>query len=289
MTWNAALETGGVLVSDKVKLEFDVRHPQRLRTVTPHGAAEKSAGPCPPFPASMSRCLPTRSPRLRPRPARRPDLPPAPGRRRRAVFEVMAAQELEDLGVVSIEEADIAADLGPALLRRGIEHRQGSLDGDRLVAYAELMGGSRADDGRAPGVPRPRCRHGPRRLAAAARPRPGIERDPPAHAGGVTRRPAARDASASGRVVGGLGAVPARGRGDPDPPPTARAPAARGDPGRPPGLLDALRGHLLEWADRDRQPYDDFLASVVGRPGFEPWHLRVVTDPAASWSAPSTS
>ena len=24
MTWNAALETGGVLVSDKVKLEFDV-------------------------------------------------------------------------------------------------------------------------------------------------------------------------------------------------------------------------------------------------------------------------
>ena len=36
---------------------------------------------------------------------------------------------------------------------------------------------------------------------------------------------------------------------------------------------------FLEWADRDRQPYDDFLASVVGRPGFEPWHLRVVTDP----------
>ena len=24
LTWNAALETGGVLVSDKVKLEFDI-------------------------------------------------------------------------------------------------------------------------------------------------------------------------------------------------------------------------------------------------------------------------
>ena len=25
-------------------------------------------------------------------------------------------------------------------------------------------------------------------------------------------------------------------------------------------------------------PYEDFLATTVRRPGFEPWHLRVVTD-----------
>ena len=31
---------------------------------------------------------------------------------------------------------------------------------------------------------------------------------------------------------------------------------------------------------REREPYDDFLAVTVGRPGHEPWMLRVVTDPA---------
>jgi GNAT superfamily N-acetyltransferase len=30
---------------------------------------------------------------------------------------------------------------------------------------------------------------------------------------------------------------------------------------------------------RDRESFEDFEASVIGRPGFEPWNLRVVTDP----------
>jgi ribosomal protein S18 acetylase RimI-like enzyme len=29
---------------------------------------------------------------------------------------------------------------------------------------------------------------------------------------------------------------------------------------------------------REREPYEDFLATSVRRPGFEPWHLRIVTD-----------
>lgn len=29
---------------------------------------------------------------------------------------------------------------------------------------------------------------------------------------------------------------------------------------------------------RDREPYEDFLAQVPERPGFEAWNLRVVTD-----------
>ena len=37
---------------------------------------------------------------------------------------------------------------------------------------------------------------------------------------------------------------------------------------------------FLEWSDRDRQPFEDFAAQVVRRPGFQPWNLRVVTDPA---------
>ncbi|QIX28380.1 GNAT family N-acetyltransferase [Nocardioides sp. JQ2195] len=39
---------------------------------------------------------------------------------------------------------------------------------------------------------------------------------------------------------------------------------------------------FLEWSDRERDPFEDFLAKVVQRPGFRPWHLRVAVDPAGS-------
>src|SRR5690349_474470 len=62
----------------------------------------------------------------------------------RAVFEVMAAQELHDLGEVSIEEADIVGDWQ----RPSYDVSAGTLgvfDGDRLVGYAEVSGGDRGD------------------------------------------------------------------------------------------------------------------------------------------------
>ena len=34
-----------------------------------------------------------------------------------------------------------------------------------------------------------------------------------------------------------------------------------------------------EWPDRQPVPYDDWAARVVRRPGFEPWHLRLASDP----------
>ena len=36
---------------------------------------------------------------------------------------------------------------------------------------------------------------------------------------------------------------------------------------------------FLEWSDREREDFDDWAARVLRRPGFEPWHLRVVEDP----------
>ncbi len=39
---------------------------------------------------------------------------------------------------------------------------------------------------------------------------------------------------------------------------------------------------FLEWSVRDRQSFEDFSAQVMGRPGFEPWHLRVATDETGS-------
>jgi GNAT superfamily N-acetyltransferase len=37
---------------------------------------------------------------------------------------------------------------------------------------------------------------------------------------------------------------------------------------------------FLEWSVRSRQSFADFSAGVMERPGFAPWNLRVVTDPA---------
>ncbi len=41
---------------------------------------------------------------------------------------------------------------------------------------------------------------------------------------------------------------------------------------------DVLEDAFLEWSKRDREPFEDFEAGSIGRPGFEPWQLRVVTD-----------
>ncbi|WP_297623023.1 GNAT family N-acetyltransferase [Nocardioides sp.] len=62
----------------------------------------------------------------------------------RAVFELMAAQELEDMGVVAIEESDIVSDWARPSHDLGARS-VGVFDGDTLVAYAELMGADRAD------------------------------------------------------------------------------------------------------------------------------------------------
>ena len=39
---------------------------------------------------------------------------------------------------------------------------------------------------------------------------------------------------------------------------------------------------FLEWSVRERDTFDDWLAGMTGRPGFEPWNLRVVVDPAGA-------
>lgn len=41
---------------------------------------------------------------------------------------------------------------------------------------------------------------------------------------------------------------------------------------------DVLEDAFLEWSVREREPYEDFEAATLGRPGFEPWNLRVAVD-----------
>jgi ribosomal protein S18 acetylase RimI-like enzyme len=42
---------------------------------------------------------------------------------------------------------------------------------------------------------------------------------------------------------------------------------------------DVLEDAFLEWSERDRESFEDFEAATTGRPGFEPWNLRVALDP----------
>lgn len=194
----------------------------------------------------------------------------------RAVFEVMAAQEQEDLGLVSIEAADILADWQRPSFDVAASS-VGVFDGSRLIAYAELMGGSRADAAVHPAY---RGRGIGTALAGWVQQR-ARER------GLVGIRMPAPLGSPGDRLLEALGfsvwwevwelflpegaEIPRR---DPPPGHTLR----EATPADHPACWTLFEDAFLEWSDRDRQPYDDFLAAVVARPGFEPWHLRVVTD-----------
>ncbi|KQW47713.1 GCN5 family acetyltransferase [Nocardioides sp. Root1257] len=193
-----------------------------------------------------------------------------------AVVEVMAAQELHDTGEVAIEEADIISDWQ----RPSYDVSAGTLgvfDGDRLVAYAEHMG---ADRGDAAVHPDHRGRGIGTALAAWMQDR--------ARAAGASEvgMPVPRG-SAGDRLLEALGyrvrweswvlqlpegtTVPERAL----PPGYSIREATPDDYA---ACWTVLEDAFLEWSVREREPFDDFLARTVQRPGFESWNLRLVVD-----------
>ena len=46
-----------------------------------------------------------------------------------------------------------------------------------------------------------------------------------------------------------------------------------------PAVHEVLEDAFLEWSEREREPFEDFLARSVQRPGHAPWMLQVVVDP----------
>jgi len=195
-----------------------------------------------------------------------------------AVTAVMAAQQLADTGEVSIEEADIVADWQVPGYDVG-EHAVGVFDGDRLVAYAEV-----GDSGRGDAAVHPD--HVGRGIGAALA---GWMQLRGRELGAEVVGMPVPQGSPGDRLLESLGyhvrwhswvlqlpegtTVPER------PLPDGYAVrAATEDEHR--ACWTVQEDAFLEWAGRDREPFERWEAEIVRRPGFEPWHLRVVVDPA---------
>ena len=200
-----------------------------------------------------------------------------------AVFELMAAGELETIGEVAIEEADIISDWQrPSfdLATQSIGVLDGQDGHESLVGYAEVYRGRYADvavaaDHRGRGIGTALA-HWTQRLS---------RRD----GSGLVGMPTP-DGSPGERLLRDLGyevlwtswvlAMPEGKLIEPQPIPEGYSirPAE--------GEADYRTAHevvedaFLEWSERDRETYADFAAQIVRRPGFEPWHLRLMIDPS---------
>ena len=196
------------------------------------------------------------------------------------VFDVMAAQEQHDSGHVTIEEADIVADWQRPSYDVSAS-TVGVLDGDRLVAYAEVMGGDRGDAAVHPAY---RGRGIGTALATWMQQR--------AREGGasVVGMPVPQGSDGD-RLLAALGyrvrweswelLLPEGTEVPPRPLPEGYA-IREATPADHEACWEVVEDAFLEWSERDRTTLDDWLAGVVGRPGFQPWHLRVATDPAGT-------
>jgi GNAT superfamily N-acetyltransferase len=195
-----------------------------------------------------------------------------------AVFEMMAAEQQAVLGRVDIDEADIVADWARPS-HDLTTHSVGVLDGDTLVGYAEIAGTSRGDAAVHPD-------HHGRRIGTWL-----------AHWMQERARELGQSEIGMPVPVGSPGESLLRSLGyherwhswalgmpEGQVLPDVALPAghtirvAESDADRR-AAHDVIEDAFLEWSVREKQPYDDWIASVVGRPRFEPWNLRIAVGP----------
>ena len=195
----------------------------------------------------------------------------------RAVYEVMVAQELHDMGTVEIEEADIVGDWQRPSFDISAS-TIGVFDGDHLVAYAEIGSEDRGD---AAVHPRYRGRGIGTALAAWTR---ELARERGATVFGM---PVPKGSPAD-ELLEGLGyyvrwnswllRLPEGTAIEAQPLPEGyRIRTAEGEADHR-AAWTVIEDAFLQWSERDRRSFEDFRATTVDRPGFEPWHLRILAD-----------
>lgn len=194
-----------------------------------------------------------------------------------AVHAVIVAQELADVGESLVEVADIVADWQRPSFDVG-SSTIGVFDGDRLVACAEVGPGGRGD-----AAVDPSYRHHDLLAGLAAWMRElGRARG---EADVNMAVPAGSPAEARLRALGWeerwtswVLRLPADEQIEPQP--SASGYAVREATREEwPAVYDVIETAFGEWPNRTPQSFDDFSAGVFGRPGFEPWNLRVAVDP----------
>jgi mycothiol synthase len=194
----------------------------------------------------------------------------------RAVYDVMAAQELADIGMVEIEEADIVGDWSRPSFDVTTQ-AVGVLDGDRMVAYAEFAQPDRGDAAVHPD-------HRGRGIGTALA---GWMQEKGRALGASIVGMPVPEGSPGDRLLADLGyevrwsswvlSLPEGAAIVERPLPDGYAVRAA-EPSEYPAVHGVKEDAFLEWSVRDRETFEDFSAVVMGRPGFEPWMVRVVTD-----------
>ena len=194
------------------------------------------------------------------------------------VLELMVASETHDAGEAAIDLEDIVSDWQRPSFDLATQS-VGVVSGDELVAYAEVANGRYAD---ATVPPEWRGRGIGTWLAAWTR------SEARRQGGSLVGMPVPRGSDGD-RLLESLGyhvawtswvlELPPGAAIEPQPLPQGYAVRAS-VPGEERAAYQVIEDAFNEWPDRTPTAYDDWAAGVVRRPGFDPSHLRVVTDPA---------
>lgn len=192
------------------------------------------------------------------------------------VTAAMAASQLADLGRVEIEEADIVGDWQRPSYDVSATS-VGVLAGATLVAYAECFGSSRADatvhpDHRGRGIGTALARWIRVKGAELGQTEIGMP-NPQGSPGDVLLRDLGWLVCWESWEL----ALPEGARIPERPLPAGHA-LREATAADLEACWQVMEDAFLEWSERERSPLPDWLATVTGRPGFEPWNLRVVTD-----------
>lgn len=195
----------------------------------------------------------------------------------RAVYEVMAASELAVLGSAEIEEDDIVGDWSRPSFDVSAS-TLGVFDGDRLLGYAEVNGPGRGDAavhpdhlGRGIGTALARW------MQTRAREQGQSEIGMPVPQGSPGEK-LLRALGYRVRWESWVLALPEDQQIADQPLPEGYVLRVATDADVEPAY-HVIEDAFLEWSVRDKQPFEDWLAGVRNRPGYQPWNLQVVLDP----------
>lgn len=191
-----------------------------------------------------------------------------------AVYEVIAAEEVVDLGEPDISLEDVVSDWQRPSYDIAAS-TVGVFDGDRLVAYADVAGPDTAYGAVHPDYQRRGIGSALARWNQAT-----------ARAAGSTRLGAqVPEGSAADRLMTSLGyelrwtawdlELPEGREIEPQALPDGFTIRDAEESDRE-AAWALIEDAFLEWSDRERHSLDDFGALLWGRPGFQPWNLRLL-------------